>query len=746
MNLFQDKIKQLSHPPLPKRGKEEIKVLVDQLMDKMTLREKIGQLYQAAPEDAHIEGLHFDDSHATAQSIKEGLCGSILGIHTPENAYQLQKIAVEESRLGIPLFFGLDIIHGCRTTFPINLAMSCSFDPERIEEASRIAAKESAHTGINLTFSPMVDVVRDPRWGRVMESNGEDSYLSRILGRAYIRGYQQGDLSDNTSIGACVKHFAGYGAVEAGREYNTVDMSARHLRMYHLPAYKSCVDEDCAGVMASFNVINGVPASCNRYLLTDILRNEWQYKGFVISDYTSTFEIMNHKITTDKKEVAKLCLHAGLDHEMVSTHYITYLEELVKENEVSVQTIEKSCRRILTFKYQLGLFDNPYKNIYDDPEQYMRLPEYRKAALEMAKRSIVLLKNDNQVLPLSRDKKIALIGPAAKTNHVVGGWGGLGRIEECISFSTGMENHGYQIAAHEGCSFEGSDNDGRLMEEAYQLAQDSDVILLAIGEPDSLTGEASSRSALGLTGRQLELAEKLKKLNKPMIGVIFTGRPLDLSWCAVHLDGLILGWYLGNETGNALASVISGEYNPSGRLTISFPRNVGQIPVYYNQLPTGRPSSTGGPGDLFKSCYTDIPNSPLYPFGYGLSYTTFAYSNLSLSTDCITGEEEAVISADITNTGNYPGKIISQLFIEALSFSVSRPVKEFKGFCHTDLEAGETKTVQFAITRDTLSYLNINNEMTPENRTYKIYVGSDSTTKNYLLLKYELSEVPKTNL
>jgi beta-glucosidase len=400
----------------------------------------------------------------------------------------------------------------------------------------------------------------------------------------------------------------------------------------------------------------------------------------------------------------------------------------------------------LTFKYQLGLFDNPYKNIYDDPEQYMRLPEYRKAALEMAKRSIVLLKNDNQVLPLSRDKKIALIGPAAKTNHVVGGWGGLGRIEECISFSTGMENHGYQIAAHEGCSFEGSDNDGRLMEEAYQLAQDSDVILLAIGEPDSLTGEASSRSALGLTGRQLELAEKLKKLNKPMIGVIFTGRPLDLSWCAVHLDGLILGWYLGNETGNALASVISGEYNPSGRLTISFPRNVGQIPVYYNQLPTGRPSSTGGPGDLFKSCYTDIPNSPLYPFGYGLSYTTFAYSNLSLSTDCITGEEEAVISADITNTGNYPGKIISQLFIEALSFSVSRPVKEFKGFCHTDLEAGETKTVQFAITRDTLSYLNINNEMTPENRTYKIYVGSDSTTKNYLLLKYELSEVPKTNL
>lgn len=737
MNSFQEKIKMLSHPTLPRRSKEEIKILVDQLMEKMTLREKIGQLFQTAPDDSHIEGLRFDDSHNTVQYIKEGLCGSILGVHTPNNAYQLQRIAVEESRLGIPLFFGLDIIHGCRTIFPINLAMSCSFDPELIEEASKIAAAESAHTAINITYSPMVDVVRDPRWGRVMESNGEDPYLSRILGRAYIRGYQQSDLSGNNSIGACVKHFAGYGAVESGREYNTVDMSDRHLRMYHLPAYQSCVDEDCASVMASFNIINGVPSSCNPYLLTDILRKEWQYEGFVISDYTSTFEIMNHKITEDEKEVAKLCLNAGLDHEMVSNHYITYLEELVEENEVDIRTIEESCRRILTFKYKLGLFDDPYKNIYDDPEQYMQLPQYRQTALEIAKRSVVLLKNQDQVLPLSRDKKIALIGPAAVTDHVVGGWGGLGRIEECVSFYTGMKNHGYQVAAHEGCSFEGSDNDDRLMEEAYLLAKDADVILLAIGEPDSLTGEWSSRSELCLTGRQAELAEKLKELKKPMVGVIFTGRPLDLTWCSDNLDGLILGWYLGNETGNALASVISGDYNPSGKLTMSFPRRVGQVPVYYNQLPTGRPSLTGGPRDLFKSCYTDIPNSPLYPFGYGLSYSNFTYSNLCLSADCITGDEEAVITADVTNTGQYPGKVISQLYIEALSFSVSRPIKEFKGFEHTCLEAGETKKVQFSITKDTLAYLNINNEMTPENRTYRIYIGSDSTANNYLLLKFK---------
>ncbi|MDF2542343.1 MAG: hypothetical protein K0S47_2061 [Herbinix sp.] len=737
MNLYEEQIKKLSHPPLPKRRKEEIQNLVAELLSKMTLREKIGQLFQTAPNDAHIEGLRFDDSHGTVQYIKEGLCGSILGVHTPINAYQLQRIAVEETRLGIPLFFGLDIIHGCRTIFPINLAMSCSFNPELIEKASSVAAAESAHTGISITYSPMVDVVRDPRWGRVMESNGEDSYLSRILGRAYIRGYQQDDLSGNQAIGACVKHFAGYGAVEAGREYNSVDLSDRQLRMNYLPAYQSCVDEDCASIMSSFNVIDGVPSTCNRYLLTDILRNEWGYEGFVISDYTSTFEIMNHKITTDAKEVAKLCLNAGLDHEMVSNHYITYLEELVRENQVDTHTIEESCKRILTFKYKLGLFDNPYKYIYHEPEQYMQLPEYRELALEIAKNSIVLLKNENQVLPVQKNKKVALIGPAALTKNVVGGWGGLGRVEECVSFYEGMKNSGYDVIAHEGCSFEGAEHDDQLMEEALRIAAEAEVLLLAIGEPDYLTGEWSSRSELCLTGRQLELVARLKLLGKPMIGVIFSGRPLDLTWCTDNLDGLIYGWYLGNETGNALASVISGDYNPTGKLTMSFPRRVGQIPVYYNQLPTGRPSLTGGPRDLFKSCYTDIPNSPLYPFGYGLSYTTFNYKNLRLSTNCIKGLEETVVSVDITNTGRCPGKIISQLYIEALSFSVSRPVKEFKGFEHTYLEVSETKTISFVINREMLSYLNIYNEMTPENRTYRIFIGSDSSTSDYQQLEYK---------
>jgi beta-glucosidase len=735
MDIFEC-IRSLEHPPLIKHSREQIDELVTDLMSRMTLREKIGQLFQTAPKEAHVEGLRCHLDQETDELIREGLCGSIIGVSVPEIAYQLQRLAVEESRLGIPLFFAMDIIHGCRTIFPINLAMSCSFDPDWIEKTCNVAAREAAHKCIHLTYSPMVDIVRDPRWGRVMESNGEDPYLSRVLAGAYIRGYQQGDLTSYDSVAACVKHFAAYGAVEAGREYNTVDMSDRHLRMFYLPPYRACVDEGAACVMSSFNIVNGVPSTANSYLLQQILRQEWGFEGFVVSDYTSTEEIINHKIASNPEIVAEKCIKAGLDHEMISNTYISHLEKLVEKGRVSVDLIDAACRRILSFKYEIGLFDNPYRAIYADPESYVCHPESRKISLEMAKRSIVLLKNKNNILPLKdKNKKIALIGPGADSRSMVGAWGGFGRVEECVTLREGLSAEGLNLVYAKGCSFLGDDEDDASIEEAVKAASQADIILFALGEPDHFSGECNSRSDISVTGRQKELVEKLLPLDKPMVGIFFSGRPLDLVWFDHHLDGVVQAWYLGNESGNALAHVLTGKYNPSAKLTMTFPYTAGQIPVYYNHFNTGRPSMTGQPRDIFKSCYIDIPSEPLYPFGYGLSYTTFSFGPVFLSASTMSGSDSVTAEVLVANQGSCFGEEIVQLYIECMEFSVTRPVKELKGFQKISLAPGEERRVTFTLTCEDLCYLNIDNRMTPEDTEYKVYIGPDSRTQNYQILK-----------
>lgn len=737
MTIF-DKINNIDRSPLPIRSEEEIQDLVTELMEQMTLKEKIGQLYQAAPEGAIVEGLHFDIEQTTEELIRKGQVGSILSLAIPEAMYFLQELAVNESRLGIPLFFASDIIHGCRTAFPINLAMSCSFDENLIEEACKIAARETSKKGIHMTFSPMVDITRDPRWGRVMETNGEDPYVSRRLAKAYIKGYQQDHLNSYDTVASCVKHFAAYGASEAGRDYNTVDMSDRHFRMFYLPPYKACVDSDAQAIMSSFNIFNGVPATANKYLLDTILRKEWNYTGFTISDYTSTSEIMHHKIASTTKDVAKKCINAGLDHEMVANSYIAHLEELINEKTVDTKQIDAACRRILAFKYRIGLFDNPYKNIYNNPDSFALTPSDRKTSLEIAKRSIVLLKNEHNTLPIPKSNKLALVGPLSDSKRMIGPWAGYTKTEECVTFKEGLENTGYIFSHAKGCHLETSPEDLDLMAKAIEVSKNADYILLAIGEDDRLTGEARSRSDIGVTGNQLTLAKKLKALHIPIITVVFSGRPLELQWFHENTDAVIQAWWLGNEAGNALASVISGDYNPSGKLTISFPYNTGQIPIYYNHFNTGRPMLADHPDEDYKSRYVDVPNTPLYSFGHGLSYTSFSYENLHTSSDQLVGDELLDIWVDVTNTGKVFGEEVVQLYIECLDFSVSRPLKELKGFTKIALETGEKKQVHFQLDKEDLSYLNIDNEMTPENTNYRIYVGTSSTVTDFITVSYRL--------
>ncbi len=725
MNILDKEIKQIKHSPLPQRSIDECRELARQLLTKMTLAEKIGQLYQYAPTNAAIEGLQWGEHGDTQQLIASGQVGSILSVAGGQATYQLQKCAVEQSRLGIPLFFGYDIIHGCKTGFPINLALACSFDPQLVEETSRAMAYETSKLGITMTYSPMVDLVRDPRWGRVMESNGEDPYLNTLLARAYVNGLQQNDLSSYDSVAGCCKHFAAYGAVEGGREYNTVDMSDRELRQHYLPGYQACAEAGVAAFMTSFNIVAGVPATANRYLLRDILRNEWGYSGVVISDYTSSFEMLDHKTCRDEKEVARQSLLAGLDHEMVATSYIKHLEELVKSGEIGVELIDEACLRMLEFKYQVGLFDNPYKNIYADEMDYQLLPATRALARKVAAKSAVLLKNADQLLPLPIGVKIAVIGPQANSQRMVGAWGGLVEDASCVTLVEGLavqfgrEN----VTTAIGCNI--NDNDRSQFAEAVQIAAQADIIILAIGEDQSMSGEAKSRAYLGIPGVQNELAIQLKTLNKPLVAVVFGGRPLELNWYHENCASIIMAWFLGSESGNALADIISGKVNPSAKLAMSFPYTVGQVPVYYNHYKTGRPSPTGRYAE-FRSCYIDVPNYPLYPFGYGLSYTKFEFANLQLSATQISGQEQLSVSVDVVNSGDYAGEETIQLYIECLSFSVVRPVRELKKIHKVGLNPGERRQVKFTLSAGDLAYYNLNMEFTPESTAYRVYVGSDS--------------------
>ena len=713
---------------LPKRTEEEINKLVDDLLVKMTLDEKIGQLYESGHDTGAISGPSFDGSQ-TVNNIKKGLVGSILGVGDPDVIYSLQRVAVEESRLGIPLMFCNDIIHGCVTSFPINLALSCSFEPELIEKVSKIAAYESSHNGINVTFSPMVDLVKDPRWGRVMESNGEDTYLSSILGKAYVKGYQGNSMSDYDTIGSCAKHFIGYGAAIAGREYNTVELSRRTLHEHYLKPFKSCLDNGCEMVMSSFNTFEDVPVTANKYLLKNVLRDELGFKGVVISDYTSSGEIINHKIARNNKEVAYKCINAGLDHEMISTSYIEHLKELLEENKISLNQIDLACKRVLRYKYLLGLFDNPYKSLYENNEEYFLTNEALEVAYEAASKSVVMLENKNELLPLINNKKVSLIGPYANTNKLIGAWGGLGRPETCVSILNAFEKNNINYSYSKGCEI--NDNDKSLFEEAINTAKNSDVIVLCLGEEEYMSGEGASRTTLNLPGVQEELLQELSKLNKQIVLLIFAGRPLILTDIKEKVDALLYCWFLGNETGNALVDILYGKTNPSAKLTMSFPYNTGQIPVFYNQLNTGRPIDLNDPLYRYKSHYMDCPNHALYSFGYGLSYSKLKYHNLNYSSLVLDDKNtEIKVSIDITNDSSYDIDEIVQLYINCHCFSVSRPNLELKGFEKVLIEKNSTKTIEFIVTKDTLKYLNIDMENVCEETSYDIYISTNSVDLN----------------
>ncbi len=575
MNFIEEELKRVKRDPLPKRSDEEINILANELLAKMTLKEKIGQLVQAGHDSSAISGPAFDASQ-TVENITKGMVGSILGTADDRISYHLQKKAME-SRLAIPLFFCADIIHGCRTSFPVNLAMSGSFNPELIEEVCKHAAYESAHSGVDLNFSPMVDLVRDPRWGRVMESNGEDPYLSSVLAQAYVKGYQQDDLTSYDSVACCLKHYVGYGVSEGGRDYNTVDISDHRLHTTYLPPFKAGIDAKASMVMSSFNVVNDIPVTANKYLLRDVLRDELGFEGVVISDYTSSGEMLNHRAASDERDVAKKCIIAGLDHEMISPTYAKYLEDLVLAGEVSESLIDEACLRVLVLKYKMGLFDNPYKHLYYNSEDYFMRDEALECALKISHESIVMLEN-NGVLPLDRKKSIALIGPYGKTQGLVGPWGGKCDRSKCETLFDVLNKNGYNVNYALGTSIIGNEKNG--FDEAIELAKKQDVIVFACGEAEDQSGEGSSRAILKLPGVQEELLEQLRLLEKPIVMLVFAGRPLVMKKYREMADAILYCWFLGTKSSEAIANTLFGINNPSAKLTMSFPYCEGQIPVY----------------------------------------------------------------------------------------------------------------------------------------------------------------------
>lgn len=710
---------------------------VDSVLKLMTLEEKLGQL-TLYTSNWDVTGPVMRDDYI--DEIKAGRCGNIFNAHTVEYNRGLQKIAVEETRLGIPLLFGYDVVHGHKTIFPIPLGESCSWNLELMEKSARLAAKEAAASGLNWTFAPMVDISRDPRWGRVSEGNGEDPFLGSQIAAARVRGFQGDDLSTYNTLASCVKHFAGYGAPVAGRDYNTVELSEIAFRQDYLPPYRAGVDAGAVTVMASFNDLFGVPAHANKHLLTDILRDEWGFSGFVVADYTGVEQVRDHGAAESKKQAGERCINAGLDMDMQAAIYIDYLEQSVEEGKVSVATIDAAVKRILKVKFQLGLFDDPYLYFDDAREQEtLQSEEMMEHALVSARESIVLLKNDNQVLPISSPKNIAVIGPMADNQlDMMGSWHGAGDHNKVVTVLEGFK-HRYPssiVRYAEGCDFYSQDRSG--FKEAINLARKSDVVILAIGENQAQSGEAASRSNLDLTGVQEELAMELIASGKPVVILIMAERPLTFVELSERSSTLLYAWHLGTRGGDAIAEVLSGDYNPSGKLTMSIPRNVGQIPVYYNHKSTGRPYDAEY---KYTSKYLDVPNAPLYPFGYGLSYTDFEYSDLDISSEVITPSDTLEVKFKVSNTGKYDGHEIVQLYIQDLVCSVTRPVKELKGFKKVYIKQGETKLISFKITADDLKFVNTEMKEIAEPGEFRIMAGTNSETLNEA--KFVLTESKK---
>ncbi len=714
---------------------DSIDYKINILLKKMTLQEKVGQMNQyngfwevtgPAPKDGNAKTKY--------EHLKMGLVGSVLNVKGVENVRKLQEIVVKESRLGIPLLFGFDVIHGHKTLSPIPLAEAASWDLTAIEKSARVGAIEASAVGINWTFAPMVDITRDARWGRVMEGAGEDPYLGSKIAAARVKGFQGKDLSANNTIAATAKHFAGYGLAESGKDYNTVDIGTSTLYNIVFPPFQAAVQSDVKTVMNSFNVINGVPATGNKFLQRDILKGKWNFKGFVISDWGSGAEMMDHGFAKDLKQAAEISANAGSDMDMESYAYVTYLKELVETGKVSMKVIDDAVKRILRVKFELGLFDDPYK--YCDSKREKELiyhPDHLAAALDIAKKSIVLLKNKQQLLPLQKTQKnIAVIGALAnEKNSPLGSWRIGSDDNSAVSVIEGLKKYTSNFLYAKGADvtvgpvnfiqeLKINETDKSEFNEAIELAKKSDVVIMVLGEHGFQTGEGRSRTKLDLPGVQQQLLEEVYKVNQNIVLVLMNGRPLAITWADEHIPAIVEAWQLGTQSGNAIAEVLFGDYNPAGKIPMTFPRSVGQVPIYYNNYNTGRP---GPKPEVFWSHYSDESTKPLYPFGYGLSYTKFEYSNLQINSN---NPSAIKVSVTVKNTGSFTGEEVTQLYIHDKVASVVRPVKELKGFSKYSLKPNESKLVEFVLTNKELGFYNNNGEFVVEPGEFDVMIGTNS--------------------
>ena len=705
----------------------------DSLLALMTLREKIGQL-TLYTSDWDVTGPTMRKGYQN--DIKNGDVGAIFNAIGAAYTRQLQELAVENTRLKIPLLFGYDVIHGHRTIFPIPLAESCSWDLELMQRSARIAAEEATAEGLHWTFAPMVDIARDPRWGRVMEGAGEDTYLGSQIAAARVKGFQGENLNDINTMLACVKHFAAYGAAQAGRDYHTVDMSDRVLRETYLPPYKAALDAGAATVMTSFNEIHGEPASGSQYLLTDILRKEWGFDGFVVTDYTSIMEMLYHGVVADTTAAAALAINAGVDMDMQAGFFQDKLEQLVKEGKVSEARINEAAKRILKLKFDLGLFDDPYKYCDTAREKAVVMNEkFLIEAKENAKRSIVLLKNQDKVLPLNKNiKTLAVVGPMAHARKdLIGSWSAAGDWKKAVTLLEGIQqtvSPSTKVLYAKGSPLMADST--QYFADAIAKAKQAEAIVLAVGEASWMSGEAASRTNIQLPPIQKKLMEEILKLNKPTVLIVMNGRPLDLSFEDKHFKAILETWFLGTQAGPAIAEVLFGDYNPSGKLTMTFPRSLGQVPIYYSMKNTGRPYESD-PNNKYVSKYIDESNYPLYPFGHGLSYTSFSYTKPFIDKTVISPKDTLTVTCTITNIGDRPGEEIVQLYVRDLVGSVTRPIKELKGFKKVNLAVGESKVVSFKVTVEDLKFYTKEMKFSYEPGDFEVFVGGDSNTQNKIL-------------
>ncbi|MEC0241635.1 beta-glucosidase BglX [Paenibacillus dokdonensis] len=701
------------------------------LVKQMTLEEKIAQLLQLT---AHFHEGTDNEGQVTGPMEEMGITesmvtasGSVLGLSGAQAIIDVQNSYLSKSRLGIPLLFMADVVHGFKTIFPIPLAIGCSWDTELAEKSAEIAARESAVSGIHVTFAPMVDLVRDPRWGRVMETTGEDPYLNSLFARAFVRGYQGDNLKEDPDrLAACVKHFAAYGAPDGGRDYNTVNMSERNLREYYLPAYKAALDEGCEMVMTSFNTVDGIPATGNEKLMRGILRDEWGFDGVLISDWASIREMVAHGAAEDDCEAAYRAIRAGVDIEMMTPCYVQHLPELIESGRVDEALIDEAVLRILRLKEKLGLFENPLRAA--DPEREREVifcAEHRNVSYELAAKSSVLLKN-NGLLPLQTDANVALIGPFTQSDDILGWWSCVGAKEDAVQLGKSLKERlsGGKLSIAEGSGIDSITQ--QQIEAAMETARNADIIVLALGEDSAMSGEGGSRTNIRLPEAQLELVKQLKTLGKPLAAVIFNGRPLDLNGIFEEADAVLEAWFPGSEGGAAVADILIGHVNPSARLTMSFPQSVGQVPVYYNHFNTGRPLDPQKTEERYVSKYIDSPNDPLLPFGFGLSYTNFEYSDLTISSQEMKARDKLTVQVKVTNTGDRAGVETVQLYIRDIAGEVVRPMRELKGFEKLALASGESGTATFTLTEEQLRYHHSDLSFSSDPGTFQVFVGPNS--------------------